>query len=59
MFLYSRGHKPSRKGKGNQSSDGLDYNTSLAYAREVKSFTEWNGDTLSNFKTILSPITYD
>ena len=38
LFSYSRGHELSRKYKSGHSSDGLDYYTSLAYAREVKVF---------------------
>ena len=33
---YSRGHERSRKRKSRESADGLDCNTSFAYAREVK-----------------------
>ena len=33
---YSRDHERSRKSKSRESIDGLDYNTSFAYAREVK-----------------------
>ena len=33
---YSRGHERLRKHKSRESPDGLDYNTSLAYTREVK-----------------------
>ena len=38
--LYSRGHETSRKHASSQSSDGLNYNTSLAYAREVKKYKD-------------------
>ena len=33
---YSRGHERSRKCKSRESADGLDYNTSFAYAWVVK-----------------------
>ena len=36
LFSYSRGHETSRKCKSGHSTNGLDYYTSLAYAREVK-----------------------
>ena len=36
LFSYCRRHKTSRKHKSGHSSDGLDYNTSFAYIREVK-----------------------
>ena len=32
IFSYSKGHDLSRKYESSQSPDGLDYNTSLAYA---------------------------
>ncbi|KAJ3643393.1 hypothetical protein Zmor_026106 [Zophobas morio] len=35
-LFVSRGHARSRKRKSRESADGLDYNTSFAYAREVK-----------------------
>ena len=36
LFSYSRGHDTSKKYESGNSADGLDYYTSLAYAREVK-----------------------
>ena len=39
LFSYSRGYETSRKYKNVNSSNGLDYYTSLAYAREVKEIT--------------------
>ena len=37
LFLsYPTGHERSRKCKGRESADGLDYNTSFAYAWKVK-----------------------
>ena len=36
MFLFSRGHDTSRRYETVQLPDGLDYNTSLVYAREVE-----------------------
>ena len=37
LFSYCRGHELSKKHKSGNSSDGLDYYTSLVYDREVKS----------------------
>ena len=36
LFSYCRRHETSRKPESGHSSDGLDYNTSFAYTREVK-----------------------
>ena len=36
FFSYFRGHDMSRKYESGNSAGGLDYYTSLAYAREVK-----------------------
>ena len=36
MFSYSWGRNPLRKYENSLWPDGLDYHTSLAYAREVK-----------------------
>ena len=37
IFSYFWGHYTSKKNESSQSSNGVDCNTSLAYAREVKS----------------------
>ena len=37
IFLHSKSHETSRTHESNQSPNGLDYDTSLAYAQEVKS----------------------
>ena len=36
MFSYYRSHETLRSHKSSQSPDELDYNTSLAYARDIK-----------------------
>ena len=36
LFSYSRDHDTPRKYESRNSAGGLDYNTSLAYTREVK-----------------------
>ena len=53
IFSYSWGHKRPRKYESSQVLDGLDYNTSLAYTREVKVLffgQIMNGTLLSHYR---------